>query len=78
MRRVLEVGPVAEGPEDDRLGHAEDGLDDSGHSLGAHVGCDAADDAVLGQNVYDDALGRDSPIFLQFFYLFSIFFLNCF
>jgi hypothetical protein len=23
-------------------------------------------------------LGRDSPIFLQFFYLFSIFFLNCF
>jgi hypothetical protein len=22
--------------------------------------------------------GRDSPIFLQFFYLFSIFFLNCF
>jgi hypothetical protein len=26
----------------------------------------------------DHNLGRDSPIFLQFFYLFSIFFLNCF
>jgi hypothetical protein len=25
-----------------------------------------------------DTLGRDSPIFLQFFYLFSIFFFNCF
>jgi hypothetical protein len=28
--------------------------------------------------VENACLGRDSPIFLQFFYLFSIFFLNCF
>jgi hypothetical protein len=31
-----------------------------------------------GRGTGAGGLGRDSPIFLQFFYLFSIFFLNCF
>jgi hypothetical protein len=41
-------------------------------------------DAVLALSIkcayllVDVGQGRDSPIFLQFFYLFSIFFLNCF
>jgi hypothetical protein len=35
---------------------------------------------MLGQRIlpFEDLQGRNSPIFLQFFYLFSIFFLNRF
>jgi hypothetical protein len=55
----------------DWLDNAENGLT----NLGEYPEL-AASDADLGMFLGD--LGRDSPIFLQFFYLFSIFFPNRF